>query len=351
MVVHRAMAAQANESYWSKRSEEREAQWYAKSQETIEKEMADSYMLAMHRIRDDVAVLYARFSVDNELDKTAAQQLITGDEYRVWRMSMKEYLDKIKATGDKKLLLELNTLAMRSRITRLDKLYADTMAECAKLADTVDHKMTAFLSDAFKDNYYHGIYDIGKKMAIQNPTALGTDRVEQVLRNKWSGKNYSQRIWKDADKLSSTLQREITDAVHRGSSVQQVSKIVQDRMQVGRNDATRLVRTELNYVENQAALDSIKDAGMKYVKFSATLDSRTSTICRQHDGKIVPIEDAKPGVNIPPMHPHCRSTVFACLKGDSVTKGKRAARDEGGYSRVPANMTYEEWVKGIEAPL
>lgn len=42
-------------------------------------------------------------------------------------MSLEEYLDATDRTGDNKLLLELNTLAMRKRISRLDKLYSDTL--------------------------------------------------------------------------------------------------------------------------------------------------------------------------------------------------------------------------------
>lgn len=96
--------AQTSEDYWGKRMTEREAQWYAKSQQTIEKEMADYYLQAASRIRNDIAVLYARFATDNGIDKVAAQQLIQGDEYRVWRMEMKDYLKQVQITGDKNLL-------------------------------------------------------------------------------------------------------------------------------------------------------------------------------------------------------------------------------------------------------
>ena len=47
---------------------------------------------------------------------------------------------------------------------------------------------------------------------------------------------------------------------------------------------------------------------------------------------------------MPPLHPHCRSTIVGSLKGDSTPKGSRAARDRvGKYIRVPADMKYEEW--------
>ena len=83
---------------------------------------------------------------------------------------------------------------------------------------------------------------------------------------------------------------------------------------------------------------------MKYYRFVATLDRRTSATCRDHDGHIYPVDDYSPGTNAPPLHPHCRSTIVGSIKGDSKPKGKRAARNaDGKYIRVPADMTYQQW--------
>lgn len=85
---------------------------------------------------------------------------------------------------------------------------------------------------------------------------------------------------------------------------------------------------------------------MKYYRFVATLDKRTSPQCRAHDGKVYGVDDYSPGSTAPPLHPHCRSTVVGCLSKDSKAKGKRAARDKGGnYIRVPASMTYADYEK------
>ena len=113
---------------------------------------------------------------------------------------------------------------------------------------------------------------------------------------------------------------------------------------MGISDATRLVRTELNYVQNQSALDGIREAGLEYYQFCATLDGRTSQRCRELDGDIFPVKDAKPGENMPPLHPRCRSTVFGCLGDDKQGKGQRIARDsEGRNIRIPAGMEYYDW--------
>lgn len=334
-----------DELYWQKRNEELEAEWFRRSQKEIERELAAYYTQALKHIEKDINDLYARFAIDNSMSMTAAYSLLQGDEFRVWRMDMQEYLKQIEATGDKKLLRELNTLAMRSRISRLDKLKAETYVELSKLAEKFGRSMDKFLPTAYKDFYYRNLFEIGRKRGLAStPAKVESNKLENVLRAPWSGKNYSARIWANQEKLAEILQREITTAMHRGASVENVSKIITQKMGVGMSDARRLVRTELNYVQNRAALDSIKDAGMKYYRFVATLDRRTSAACRAHDGKIYPVDEGSPGTNMPPLHPHCRSTITGSLKGDSAPKGGRAARkDDGRTYRVPAELTYSDW--------
>lgn len=336
-----------SEKYWAKRADERERYWYRKSQETIEKELARYYASSLDEIQKDIQALYGRFAKDNQLSMTDARKLLQGQEYRKWRYSIDTYVKKING-GETGLLKELNTLAMRSRISRLDKLYSDTLMELDSLGRKTDSSMRSFLTDAYKDNYYHGMYAIGRTIGLKAPrVVVSSQSLEDVLRTRWSGKNYSERIWKNQKLLGSTLKQEMTTAIHRGESVQVISKRIANRMGVANSNATRLVRTELNYVENAAALRSIKDAGLGYYRFIATLDNRTTPICRAHDGRIVSVEEASPGDNLPPLHPNCRSTISGSLYGpddDHKRGGTRIARTAKGKNYyVPADMTYPEW--------
>ena len=304
------------------------------------------YEQSLAHIEKDIQTLYQRFATDNGLDMVAAQRLLMGSEYRVWRMDLQEYVAKINATGDKELLRELNTLAMRSRITRLDALRSETIKEMIRLSEKTERAMSRFLPSAYKDFYYRGLYEIGKTRGIRSAAGVvDGKRIEAVLRTPWSGKNYSERIWHNNAKLGETIQRNIVAAAHRGVPVTDMVRDVKERMGVGTSDATRLVRTELNYVQNQAALDSIKDAGMTYYRFIATLDNRTSPMCRSKDGEVFAVDDAEPGTNMPPLHPRCRSIISGSLYAEhKPRKGTRIARDENGKNVfVPAGMRYEDW--------
>lgn len=304
------------------------------------------YEQSLAHIEKDIQTLYQRFATDNGLDMVAAQRLLMGSEYRVWRMDLQEYVAKINATGDKELLRELNTLAMRSRITRLDALRSETIKEMIQLSEKTERAMSRFLPSAYKDFYYRGLYEIGKTRGIRSAAGVvDGKRIEAVLRMPWSGKNYSERIWHNNAKLGETIQKSIVAAAHRGVPVSDMVRDVRERMGVGTSDATRLVRTELNYVQNQAALDSIKDAGMAYYRFIATLDNRTTPICRSKDGEVFAVDDAEPGTNMPPLHPRCRSIISGSLYAEhKPRKGTRIARDEHGKNVfVPSYMKYDDW--------
>ena len=336
----------STETYWQERQRELEEAWNRKSRQEIERELKAYYEQSLAHIEKDIRTLYQRFATDNGLDMVAAQRLLMGSEYRVWRMDLQEYVAKINATGDKELLRELNTLAMRSRITRLDALRSETIKEMIQLSEKTERAMSRFLPSAYKDFYYRGLYEIGKTRGLQSAAGIvDSKRIEAVLRTPWSGKNYSERIWHNNAKLGETIQKSIVAAAHRGVPVADMVRDVKERMGVGTSDATRLVRTELNYVQNQAALDSIKDAGMEYYRFTATLDNRTSPMCRSKDGHVFPVEDAEPGTNMPPLHPRCRSIISGSLYAEyKPRKGTRIARDENGKNVfVPAGMRYEDW--------
>lgn len=335
-----------SEAYWAKRAEEREAAWQNKSRETLEKELAASYEASLDHIQRNIDALYGRFAKDNNLSVEEGRKLLTGKEYRTWRMSLEEYVAKIDA-GDKMLERELNTLAMRSRISRFDKLYSETLMELDGLGRKTRDRMDGFLGDAYRDNYYRGLYEIGHVgKALPAISQVDSKSVEAVLRTPWSGKNYSTRIWKNQKQLAQVIQDEVVASVHRGEDVRKVSRRVAEKMGVGLSNAQRLVRTELNYVHNQAALDSIRDAEMDYFRFVATLDSRTSTMCREHDGKIYPIDSADTGENIPPLHPRCRSIIVGSLGGKELKGKTRIAKgDDGKYIHVPAEMSYEDFQK------
>ena len=121
---------------------------------------------------------------------------------------------------------------------------------------------------------------------------------------------------------------------------------------ISKRNAETITRTALQHAASQARGEVWKknESVISKVRIDATLDSRTSTICRSLDGQEYPI-DSGPR---PPFHPNCRTTTSAVLtkKYADLSKGRtRAARDPetGKIKKVNAKSTYYSWLKGQPA--
>lgn len=332
-----------NQKYWRRRAKRYSRDWENRCKETVERKLANYYLKALGAIKDDILKLYATFATDNGMNFDAARQFLSSKEYREWRMSLQDYMQRI-AGGDQGLQLELNTLAMHSRIDRLEKLYAETLVKLDKLGRDVNRSMKDFLAESYEGNYAKDIFDFvkvgGLSVAISKLDNIG---VEKVLASRWSGKNFSNRIWTNTKLLGGVLKETIANGVHRGLSIQQMSRMVDDKMQSGYNNAVRLVRTEMNFVNNQAHADSMKDAGIAAYEFVAVLDNRTSAPCRTRDGETYLLEEKSVGFNYPPLHARCRSTVAPFIESAS-RKGTRIARDKTAqHISIPSSMNYNDY--------
>ncbi len=103
----------------------------------------------------------------------------------------------------------------------------------------------------------------------------------------------------------------------------------------------RLLITEAARVQTEAQklhyLETIgKDAEYEFV---AKRDEKTSKICRHYDKKLFKVKDMVPGVNAPPMHPHCRSTTVPHVgnwrdKFFKDRQGKYRLKDEDAPSII-----------------
>jgi SPP1 gp7 family putative phage head morphogenesis protein len=110
---------------------------------------------------------------------------------------------------------------------------------------------------------------------------------------------------------------------------------------VADNQVIALIRTSINQVANTASqqvYEANQDITPRY-RYVATLDTRTSAICRALDGK--EFEYGKGPM--PPQHFNCRSTTVPIIDPDILppsTTATRASKD----GQVPINQSYGEWL-------
>jgi len=128
----------------------------------------------------------------------------------------------------------------------------------------------------------------------------------------------------------------------RAKSVKQLQLAGGELTKAAGHQVLTLVRTSVNQVANAASqqvYEANQDITKRY-RYVATLDTRTSAICRALDGR--EFEYGK-GPK-PPQHFNCRSTTVPVIDQEEdetpLPVGRRAA--QGGM--VPANQSYGEWL-------
>jgi len=108
-------------------------------------------------------------------------------------------------------------------------------------------------------------------------------------------------------------------------------------LQTTTRHAKTIAHTGTAIVANQAKQAVIADNAdiIKGIKVIATLDLRTSGICRHLDGEIMPIDKAV----YPPYHYNCRSSF------EIVYDGYQSPKQRTSMDGVVKNQTYYEWLK------
>ncbi len=90
---------------------------------------------------------------------------------------------------------------------------------------------------------------------------------------------------------AAVVQEAVASAMIRGGSLREISKVVQERVQVegGRIDKARadmIARNELFSVYRQTSKIAADDSGVKLFQMNGPMDLRTTAICRKHVGQV-----------------------------------------------------------------
>lgn len=284
------------------------------------------------------------------------QRGFTAEEAKAWlaeeipRRQYEALKEALAAMTDDRLreqtLMRLNAPAYRYRITRLQYIRQSIMAELSKAADAEKRISTECYTSTLQNAYTHTMFEIQKGAEVSFDFAqLPQSTVDRLLSARWYGRNFSASIWRNRGVVAKAAGDVVKQGVLSGQSIREMSKALMEHTYThSMKNATRLIRTEVNYFCNQGELESYKEAGIEEYEFLATLDLRTSQICREHDGKRYRVESAVIGENCPPLHPYCRSTTVAVIEAPNLDRmNRRAARDENGKTVNIENISYPEW--------
>nr|DAG07227.1 MAG TPA: minor capsid protein [Caudoviricetes sp.] len=384
---------QGSFGYWERRTVEQDAVLHKDIQQP-EHDILMAYVQAQEYLKAEAKKVFNRYADRDGVSEAMLTDILNT---KASDSDINDLIILLKTVEDrqvrKQLQAYLSTLAAKSRITRLEMLRAKAYVATKQLADVQLRQETDFLTKAAQTAYKQAAaeavlsktdYDVklnspsavpgARKlpnvMEFQNPDTgevvksitlqpekpvkvfkhMSTQQTKAILDINWVGGNYSSRIWGNTNKLAKRLQELFTAQQLSGMSERDMMAALQKEFQVGAYEARRLIRTEANFVAGQAKLKGWRAHGVKQYVLIAVLDFRTSTICREKDGKVFNVADAHcngPSGNYPPFHSFCR-TVAAAYFGDETFVGKHQVNNPLGHSiELPAGTTWHEWEQAL----
>ena len=332
-------------NYWQDRFIEEEERLNKIAGDEFRRQQLE-YERAIARMNKDIEVWYNRIAKNNDVSLVEAKKMLNDKELKEFKWTLDEYIKHGKENGIKKdWSRQLENASARVHIERLEAMKLQVRGEIEKLYNGRESGFESYLKNIYKDQYNRTAFQIAKGTGVgTNIYSLNDKLVNTVIKKPWApdGKNFSDRIWEDKDKLINTLHTEMTQAFIRGDSLEKLADKIAEKMKVSRANASRLVYTESAAYSSKARLKSFQDLGVEKYEIVATLDNRTSDICQDMDGKVFDLKDYEVGVTANPFHVRCRTTTAPYF--DDM-EGERAAGNEttGETEYVPANMKYSEW--------
>ncbi|MEG0297613.1 MAG: minor capsid protein [Clostridium sp.] len=339
-----------NKDYWIEREKEKlkfQDHVIEQQMEKIRSVIEDS----INQIEEDIYKIYSQYAVDNKMSYQESLNYLTNGEVKELKKTLKWYIDTYKNKEKAKLYRnELQALSTKARIRRLEGLKANIRIQALKLEEILLDKQIDYYELTYRDGLLNSVFNIINSTGIEVRYDLpGNEVTKKLLEYPWSGKNYSDKVWNITDNFVNKMDSILTTGLIQGKSSKSIASELH-KAGLGKNgklyECQRLVRTESAFIAESATMDMYNKSNIEEYEFLATLDLRTSDICSSLDGKIFKREEAKIGINYPPIHPWCRSTTVPVIKfeGEDNADTERMARDPNtGRSYYTKVNNYTEW--------
>ena len=275
----------------------------------------------------------------NELQVKLAEEIykkydkVVNKVAKLHKTSKQAILDKIA-----RIILEYNVIdgvisintAVKARLRKQlnefikEVFKAEYKGENAIINDT--------LYDVAKDKYYSNcyLYSIGINYTLK---PVKENILKKIISKKIKGKNYSDRIWSNKNKVAKQIRVEVDKFLNGKTDINSISGIISKKFDVNWNNSNRLVRDSIGRVQWDANKVWRKEHNINKVMWDATLDLKTCIDCQEYDGKIYDTN------NTPNQHVMCRCELIPLVKG-----WKPSEKWDNENKRRISYKTYKEWL-------
>lgn len=192
---------------------------------------------------------------------------------------------------------------------KLDK-YWQLQGQLRREGEKLGNRTIATMSKLFQINFFEVYYSLDIE-GMEAFSTLDKAAAAQMISQIWvaDGKNFSQRVWDNTERLLATLNEELIHCVATGKKTTDLKKALRERFGVSYRRADTLARTELCHIQTQAAKQRYEDYGIQYVEVLVDPDERTCDKCKALIGKKFLTTETPPL----PVHPNERCALVPVI--------------------------------------
>ncbi|QUM67978.1 minor capsid protein [Staphylococcus delphini] len=301
-------------------------------------------------IYKNLLAYYGKLATAEGIDWREAKKIADAFDVEAFQMQAKAYVDQQDFSEKaNKALKRYNTTMYVNREQLLKQELGLIVTKAyAEQEKVVNHH----LQDSVTRTLRHQSGILGADVHVKQSD------VEAIVYSNFGKLNWSERLWNNQDELRKDVERMASHVMLRGRHPYEFVPEIRKKQQQTVANTKRLLITEAARVQTEAQkmhyLETMGDDA-EY-EFVAKRDEKTSKICRHYDKKVFKVKDMVPGVNAPPMHPHCRSTTVPYVgnwrdKFFKDRQGKYRLKDEDAPSIIKesgAKWTDENDPYGIQ---
>lgn len=312
-----------NKEYWRERFEKLE-NYDRKITDLFIKNLAEHSEKAQYKIESQIEGWYQRLAINNDISLQAAKKILNDKELKEFKWTLEEYIEKGRENAvNQKWLKELENASARVHIEKLEAQKILMQAELEELYNYKNKTTQEFLEHNYEDRYYKTIFEGQKGFEIgYDINKLESKAITKAVMTAWAndGKNFSDRIWEDKNKLVDFLNTSLTQSLILGENSDTLVKKISKEFNVRKHRAATLAYTEMAVVASKSSQQAFKRLDVDKYEILAEIDSVTSEICKEMNGKIFSMSDFEIGVTAPPFHPNCRTTTMPYYEDDIENK-------------------------------
>lgn len=284
-----------SKKYWRAR-EEAQRQKDIKDADKYAGKIREIYQRTYFNIQDQINAFYTKYATETGLSMAEVKKKVSSLDIERYNKLAEKYVRNKDLSQMANEAMRIYNLTMK--INRLEMLKSEIGMELASNFSDVEGLFSEALNKTATD-------EIERQAGILGKTVVDTTKkADAIVNSSFNNATFSDRIWMHQEALRQDLNRVISNSIIQGKHPRTFIKDIVDRFDVSKNQADRLLITEVCRVQTEVQKQSYERDG--YTEYEFIAEPTACPICRGLDGHIYKVSKMMPGENAPPLHPRCR---------------------------------------------